>query len=123
MGKTFYLTGDRSLDPANSVALAGKAVAQLLIENAGEPVSFLTGNSPSGVEAAIRFIVPASHLTVLERGTTPEGYVDFDTVHEKIKEIADSAIVLHGDPLGSRIGQSVSKVFPEDKVRFLLQEQ
>lgn len=120
--KTFYLTGDRSLGPATSVAIVGKAVAQLYFENKGEPLLFVTGNGNTGIEAAVQFVVPAGALTVTERSTTPEGYVDFDAAHESIKDKVDAAIVLHGDPLGSRIGKSVTKVFPEDKVRFIIQE-
>lgn len=123
MSKTFYLTGDRSMDPINSAVFVGKAVTQILFENEGEPVTFITGNAPSGVEQAVRFIVPPSKLTVLERGKTPEGYIDFDASHKKIADIVDKAIVLHGDPLGSRIGQSVVSNFADDKVRFLAQEE
>lgn len=123
MSKTFYLTGDRSMDPINSAVFVGKAVTQILFENEGQAVTFLTGNAPSGIEAAVRFIVPPSRLTVLERGKTEEGYIDFDATHKKIADLVDSAVVLHGDPLGSRIGQSVVANFPDEKVRFLAQEE
>lgn len=122
MTKTFYLTGDRSMDPANSVAIVGKAVAQLYNENKGEELKFITGNHPGGIEFAARFVIAKDALGIVERPTTEDGYIDWDLSHKKLVDSVDKAIVLHGDPLGSRIGKSVSDVFPEDKVRFLIQE-
>lgn len=120
--KTFYLTGDRSIDPANAVAMVGKAVAQLHFENKGEELQFVTGTEPGGVEFAARFVLPAGALNVVERPKTEEGWTNWDASHKDLVSKVDAAVVLHGDPLASRIGKSVSDVFPEDKVRFLIQE-
>lgn len=122
MTKTIYITGDRALDPINSVAIAGKAIAILLLENEGEKVRFVTGTE-GGVEGAVRFILPPKALEVIERPKADEGWTDWDKSHAQLVKKVDFAVVLHGDPLASRIGKSVSTVFPEDKVRFLMQEQ
>lgn len=120
--KTVYITGDRSIDPINAVAIAGKAVAQVYAENDGEQVRFVTGTE-GGVEEALRFVLADGSVTIVERPKTDEGYTDWDGFHKKLSLTVDSAVVLHGDPLGSRIGKSVTANFPDDKVRFLLQEQ
>lgn len=120
--KTFYLTGDRSIDPANAVAIVGKAVAQLHFENKGEELAFVTGTEPGGVEFAARFIIPTGALTVIERPKAPEGWTNWDKSHATIEPTVDAAVVLHGDPLASRIGKSVSDNFPPEKIRFLIQE-
>lgn len=120
--KTFYITGDRAINPIVAAGMVGKALAQLTFENDGEAVRYITGNSGSGVEAAVQFIAPKGALSVTERSLTPEGYTDWDASHKELAQMVDGAIVLHGDPLGSRIGKSVTENFPEDKVRFIMQE-
>lgn len=118
--KNIYITGDRRMHPGAALVVIGKLIIETIVEN-GEDVNFITGTE-TGVEAVVREMVPAKQLTVVERSQTPEGYTDFDTFHKEIADKIDRAIIIHTDPLVSRIGKSASENIDELKVSFLLQD-
>jgi hypothetical protein len=122
MTKTLYITGDRAINPLAAVNLVAGALSILTLENKAEPFAIVTGNAPTGVERAVRYLIPAQAVKVFEREKTAEGKVDFDTQHTLIKDDVDEVIFLHTEPLGSTIGKSVAKIFPPEKVRYLMQE-
>jgi hypothetical protein len=123
MTKTFYFTGDRALDPLTAVQVVAGALSIITLENKGVPFRIVTGDAPTGIERAIRYLVPAQACKVFEREKNAEGKIDFDTQHTLIKDDVDAVIFLHSDPLGSTVGKSVAKIFDFDKIRYLMQEQ
>lgn len=122
MTKRFYITGDRSAHPLTAVQVVAATLANLAMENKGEPFAIVTGNAPTGIESAVRYLVPKQACKVFERELNAEGKVDFDTQHILIKDDVDEVVFLHTDPLGSTVGKSVAKIFDADKVRYPFQE-
>lgn len=122
MTKTLYITGDRSVDPLTAVQIVAGSLSILALENKGQPFAIVTGNAPTGIERAVRYLIPAQAVKVFEREKTAEGKIDFDTQHTLIRDDVDEAIVLHPQPLDSTIGKSVAKIFAPEKVRYLMQE-
>lgn len=123
MTKTIYLTGDRALDPLTAVQVVAGALSILTLENKAQPFRVITGDAPTGIERAVRYLIPAQACKVFEREKLADGKVDFDTQHILIKDDVDTVVFLHSDPLGSTVGKSVAKVFDFDKIRYLMQEQ
>lgn len=87
-------------------------------EKGVEDVHFITSNAPGGVEAAVRYLVPKDYLTVVKRNIGTDGHLDFDATNELIQMSAQQVIVLHPDPMASRVTQSVARIFDPSIVMY-----
>ena len=76
-----------------------------------EGLKFITGNSVTGIERAVRYLIPEQFVQVLKRETTVEGHIDFDKANSLAAVDTDYAVVIHPKPLDSRIAKSVAMVF------------
>lgn len=110
-----FITGDRSLHPLVAVAAVAQTVSDLVEKYSdGEHIQFYTGSVETGVERAVRYLVP--DVQVIVHSLTDEGYIDFDGRHEIMKAEADIAVLIHPSPLESRIGASLAKSFADEKL-------
>lgn len=116
-----YITGDRSMAPMTAAFTVDRIIKSLL-ESAAikgvEDVHFITCNAPGGVEAAVRYLVPNDFLTVVKRNIGVDGHLDFDATNELIQMSAQQVIVLHPDPMASRVTQSVARIFDPSIVMY-----
>lgn len=118
--KTIYITGDRSLDPLTAALNAG-AMLNMIAEQQGTDISVITGDAPTGVENAVRYLFGASEkLTVVSRKVTDDK-PDHDEFHNRLKASVDEVYILHGAPLDSSITKSAMRVFDPDKVHLPVQ--
>lgn len=116
---TIYVTGDRSFEPLMAVQVVA-AVLNTVIQKTGGQLKIVTGNSPTGIERAVRYLVPDPLVTVVDYSMN-EGKPDFLASMPTIKAEADGgAYVIHLDPLNSRLAQAVSMSFAPELVNFPL---
>lgn len=110
---TVFITGDRSLPTSIAYKLAQAAIVKCMLDEQTDLKSlrFATGDAQNGIERAVRFIIPEQFLTVVKRGTTPEGHIDWDQSALEASKVADRAVVLHMDPLNSRVTKPVLTYF------------
>lgn len=116
---TVYLTGDRSMSPTLAFGIVVPIINKIVTDNP-EGVNFVTGDAVNGVERAVRFLLPEQFVKVLKRGLDTEGHVDFDTSSAEAAGLADYAVVIHMDPLNSRLAKATMQAFA--KVEFPLDE-
>jgi predicted nucleic acid-binding protein len=107
-----YITGDRSMDAMTAFSITATIVNHELTAHP-EGLRFVTGNANTGIERAMRYLVPEAFIKVIERETAPEGHVDFDKANVLAAAEADYAVVIHPKPLDSRIAKSVAKIFKD----------
>lgn len=119
MTTTVYLTGDRSMMPLPAANLTAIILNKLLVDHP-EGIMLITGDSNTGIERAVRYLVPEQAVQVFQRTTDDEGRVDFDTTHKQLVSQVDKVLVLHTDPLNSRLTKSVAQLFPDEKVEYPL---
>jgi len=110
MSTVVYITGDRSLPTHAAYEIVRMIIPKILIQHP-EGVRFVTGNEFSGIERAVRFIIPEPFITVLNREKTAEGHIDWDKTSEEASKLAEVAVVVHIDPLNSRVAKSAMKYF------------
>lgn len=101
-----FITGDRSAHPVAAV-LAVAAVLQTLPEG----TEIATGEL-GGVEAAVRYLLPDA---VVYKGTGTD-LPDLDARHLQVFADVKDAILIHGDPLSSKIFKSASRVWDDDSL-------
>lgn len=111
-----FITGDRSVDPVTAFGVTLPVLAGL-VNSFGADVGFATGSMNSGVERAVRYILPG--VTEFPHVNTDEGYIDFDARHKQVIEDADYVVFIHSDPLASRIGKSLVDIVPEDRLQMV----
>lgn len=117
---TVFITGDRSLPVRLAYPLTQMILAKIFAEEAeaieADTFKLATGDAPTGIERAIRYIVPEHLLTVVPRGKTPEGYIDWDKGAADACKIADKAVIVHMQPLESRVTQAILAHFDPENV-------
>lgn len=116
---TVFITGDRSMSPAMAFGIVVPVITKIAHDNP-EGIRFVTGDAVNGVERAVRYFLPEQFVTVVSREQNAEGHVDFDKSSAEAAGIADYAVVIHTDPLNSRLAKSVAQAFT--KVEFPLDE-
>jgi len=119
--KTFYITGDRSMDPLAAAKIVSVLIQQLAEETKGD-LAIGTGNLLAGVERAVRFLVPEDVINVAEYSQTEDGNISFDEAFSLLEPSTDQVIFIHMDPLSSHIGKALARTFPPEKIRMPLQE-
>lgn len=124
---TIYITGDRAINPWISVNLAAQvvqlAIMEVRKENPEEVVSLVTGDSPTGIEGALKFLFENdSNFTIYPRSQNTEGKWDLDAHNQSLVSSVDKVYLLHSDPLNSSIAKSVMQTFPQEKVVMPLQD-
>lgn len=97
-----FITGDRSVDPINAVIVAGIALAAL------PPDAPVSTGSLGGLEAAVRYLRPDATVYPLNGDVSPQ---TLDERHERALLDEPQALLIHGDPLGSKIGASAARVW------------
>ena len=114
---TIFITGDRSLPNSLAFKLVQAVMVKIVTENQEDLVNntlrFATGNAQNGIERAVRFIIPEQFLTVIERVHTPEGHIDWDASALYASKIAEKAVVIHMDPMNSRVTKAVLQNFKD----------
>lgn len=118
---TVYLTGDRSMSPMAAVGVTNLIIMKLLNDHP-EGIVIVTGDSPSGIEKAVRYLIPQAALKVFARELDEEGRPDFDGAHKALLSEVDEVVVIHTDPLNSRLTKSVAQTFPAEKVHYPIDE-
>lgn len=108
---TVFITGDRSFaDPIRAAKLVEIVMAKCMLENP-EGVRFMTGDSTSGIERAVRYMVPEPYLNVISYSQDDEGHVQFEEAFKIAATEVETAIVLHMDPLNSRLAKAAAASF------------
>lgn len=124
--KVIYITGDRSMDPLTSVTLVNVILTKIGHEISQIPdvpgARFVTGNSKSGIERAVRYMLPEPVLDVVSYDIGADDKPQFDTIHEILSPRVDEVWFIHNDPLSSRIGKSLAKWIAPGKIKMPLQE-
>lgn len=115
---TIFVTGDRSLNPVTAFGIVAPVVNKLITDHP-EGVRFVTGDALSGIERAMRYVIPDHFIHVITRTTDAEGHTDWDASAKEAAGLADMAVVIHTDPLSSRLAKSVTKHF--ENVEFPLE--
>ncbi len=108
--KRIFITGDRSQNPMSAAEIVNLIISKVLTDEP-EGVRFSTGNMPSGIERAVRYLVPEQFLDVVSYGQDDEGHVDFGATLSIVATEIDTAIVIHTDPLNSRLSKAVTQHF------------
>jgi hypothetical protein len=103
---TVFLTGDRAQQPLPAAQIVAIVINKVLVEHP-EGVRFATGNCESGIERAVRYLVPPSALDVVAYDIDTEGRTQFDAALKTAASTIDEAIVIHVDPLNSRLAKAV----------------
>lgn len=116
---TVFVTGDRSMSPTTAFGIVLPVITKIAHDNP-EGVRFVTGDAVTGIERAVRYLLPEQFVQLVNREVDAEGHVDFDKSSAEAAGIADYAVVIHTDPLNSRLAKSVAKAFA--KVEFPLDE-
>lgn len=119
--KYVYITGDRALSPISAVHVVHHTLLSIF-KTHGSDIQVITGNAPSGIEKAVRYLVPKEHITVAKRGLDPAGNIDFDASNKFLAPTVDAVYVLHPDPMNSRVAQSVARNFSPSIVEYPLSE-
>lgn len=124
MTKTIFITGDRSMDPFTAVQIAGVIIGKIHLEaNAKqESLRFMTGNAKTGIERAVRYLIPEQVIDIVSYDINADGKPEFDEIHKIIATEIDEVWFLHPDPLSSRIGKSLHQHFSHLKIKMPLQE-
>lgn len=136
MTNTVFITGDRAATGLCecSVGPDGEGEAHLAFSPAtlsvvllelfrlaaeGEPLVVVTGEE-SGIDTLVKLAVDGVDAVELVRLGTPvddEGKPDFESRALLAKSAgATRAIVIHGDPLASRVGKATLAAFGDDAV-------
>lgn len=110
-----FITGDRALDPLSSIIAADALMTAIAHEHPTlRGLDILTGDQ-SGVEAAVRYLLPGVRTVASER--LPDGKIDFDARHGEAIKDADQCWVFHTDPLASNIYRSAVKFWGDSALR------
>lgn len=114
---TLFITGDRS--DANPF-FAGY-IALRMLGAAGQRKNIMTGDN-AGVESLVRRIADDADfpVEVVPSPLGDDGKVDWDARHVNIAEAVKDGLevlVVHADPMASRITPSALRVFGDDAVR------
>lgn len=116
---TYFVTGDRALDPAAAVIAAMNVLASLTwkaVTEGSEVPRVATGDQP-GFEAAVRYLLPTAQVFEAETGS--DGKPDFDARHVLAALTCDKALVVHGEPFESNIYRSMIKYWADDALEVL----
>lgn len=105
-----FITGDRSIDPITAAVFVGQVLVAL-----PEGTEVATGRL-GGIEAAVRYLVPDA----LIYGTADTSDESLDARHVAAADDVSRVLVLHGDPLESRIYRSVLRAWTDDDAVTLL---
>lgn len=108
-----FITGDRSVDPLTAIPMVLKALEHSGVQ---ESDTLATGSMEFGIERAVRYLLRADQLVY---STNDEGKPDFDGLFEVVAKTFDKVVFVHSDPLASKIGASLVKVVPADKLVFV----
>lgn len=106
-----FITGDRSLNPVISVAALAKVAPMLPVESEAD---LYTGDL-GGFEAAVRFLFPG--VNIVESSPLENGKPDLDKRHEHVRGLVDAAVLVHPDPLDSRVYASLVSHFEDDALQ------
>jgi hypothetical protein len=109
---TIYVTGDRSMDALTAFSITVTVIDQHMKAHP-EGIRFMTGDAVTGIERAVRYLIPEQFVSVLQREQDTEGHIDFDKTNALAAAEADYAVVIHPKPLDSRIAKSVAKIFQD----------
>ncbi len=117
MSKVF-LTGDRSMPEVLAVLPTVAQITQLRKEF-GPDVELVTGTN-SGFENVVRLVCEAMDVPVLtlEQSTGEDGKPDWDARHGQLTDF-DRVVFVHGDPLSSSIGKSLTQFVDDEKLVLL----
>lgn len=110
---SYFITGDRSLDPITAFAVTYSSLATLKLTR--EDTVF-TGMFDTGVERAVRYLFPSAE--VILHDVTADGHVDLDLRNKVILETVDQVVFVHSDPFNSRIGRSLVDSIPAARLTF-----
>lgn len=122
---TVYITGDRSLHPVVSVNVVAAVLKHAVATVPdGETLSVVTGDSPTGIESALGYLLKGDpNFTVYPRTQNAEGQWDFDAHNKSLASSVDKVYLLHSDPFNSKVAKSVLQNFPQEKVLMPFQEE
>lgn len=109
-----FITGDRSFSP---IYFGLVAVEMLKAVSVGAKI--VTGVNAGGVEQMTRELGKLSgiEITTVENFMTAEGHVDWDERHAQIDDGETQVVLIHTDPMGSRVVKSALAQFSDDGVR------
>ena len=121
MTAKFLITGDRSMPALAAIAAVSGTLSLLTAKFPGlTEHDIITGDLEGGVERAVRYLVPQAQT--FKYSHDAEGHVLFDDAYDLLSEDTEYAVVLHTEPLDSRIAKSVMKNFPASAVLLPLTE-
>lgn len=114
MTTTVFLTGDRSQGPMPAAQITAIVINQIVAQtNDDTGIRFITGNSESGIERAVRYLIPSQALKVVDYELDKEGYVDFESTFASVAGEVDKTVVIHTDPLNSRLAKAAIVQFKD----------
>lgn len=116
MTNRIFVTGDRSAHGTLAGVLAGAEVHKLLRDN--PHVEIVTGDQP-GIETAVKAFCDLAGIPVQVLDTQfLEGTLrpDFTARATFLAEQGLGAVVIHPDPMSSRIYTSLAQALPEDNL-------
>lgn len=119
MTQTVLITGDRALRPAPAFEIV-QAVLTVLLNQTGGDVEVHTGDALMGVERAVRYMLPEPLVQIHKYSMNSEGQIDFDAFMKDLSGKVDRVLVVHTDPLNSKVTKAVMQHFDESKVEFPL---
>lgn len=125
MTKVIYITGDRSIDPLTSVSLVSFVLAKIQHEEMvakSDGVRFMTGNSKTGIEKAVRYLLPDPVVDVIHYDLNADGKPEFDESFKVVAPMVTDVYFLHPDPLASRIGKALHAHIDGEKIQMPLQD-
>lgn len=112
---SYFITGDRSLDPITALNVLGVALRDRLQD--GDTV--YTGNLSTGIERAVRYAF--LDATTMYYSQTDDDRPDFAGLFEIVNGTPkiDRVLFIHPDPLASRIGSALVATVDPDKLEMV----
>lgn len=114
MTTTVFLTGDRSQGPMPAAQITAIVINQIVAQTNDETgIRFVTGNLESGIERAVRYLIPSQALKVVNYDVDEEGRVQFESAFASVAGEVDKTVVIHTDPLNSRLAKAAIVQFKD----------
>lgn len=111
---TFFITGDRSLDPLTALTLT----LPVITEHVKDGDSVVTGSLPTGVERAVRYLF--LQAGVMQYSSTDDDRPDFEGMFKIVNRTdVDKVLFIHPDPLASRVGAALVATIDPDKLEMV----
>lgn len=121
MSPKILIIGDRAMHPMLAVNAVMHALSELATNLPGlTERDFITGDLETGVERAVRYLLPKVNTFVYPLGA--DGKPDFEQAYEDLADDVRLVVILHTDPLSSHVARAAMAQFPQHSILLPMSE-